>query len=661
MKRICIVAICILFCLGVTCSIPIFAHAASNEYYTSPDESYYLIPIIYNGEIVGVRYCGYCFGASGIEVAVDLYSNESLAIDFNVASANLSVEQLQVKSKIIHLFNQVTAFIDEIDLAVNTQYDGTDGKPLSFVAAYNAAKEGDSVELGTHEVNMLSIAKQAYDLTDGAFNPAVYRLVDLWGFSTRIFANGQFGLPYDRPVSSEEFSQNGYPLPDDKFVRAFSADEHLKFDFDEKSLISQVEQGKTVYFWQKTAKSTTVDGVEYQQWIDLGGVAKGYVADEICNMVREVGFDGYVIDVGTSSIRMGNNVVGKSNLLSFVNAFDKKASVDPQSLFGLQVRNVSASTSGAYVRKYTVNGVEYNHIIDGKSGAPAQNGVLSASVIASDVYSSALCDCLTTALTVMDFDQITAFYNGYALQNGITVALMCKTTKGAKQLLVNVDESQIVSESDALEDVAFALKRTESGWEYDVNAQVAGTHGSLMWMAVVIAVVVACAALAIVICHVVKKKKGEGVLAYKTDKPFKSGDVVVYIAVALCLAILFLSVLQSTDKTGGEPISVIKVVDMSSGQTIFAYDVLTGKIQTEPSESRTMSVDRQADKIVVTVTYKQQGKNVFTIAFDGGNVSVEMTDATCGFHKDCVRSFGKIGNANEVIVCNPNRLKIITE
>lgn len=664
------------FCLGICvilllCAFaPLCASAASdahNPTYVPPHKQYSLTTLAKNGTPVGVQFSGYYFGDSGIAVVVEAYSSAQTKLDFWIGDEELSATQQQTKQKMLELFETVHNFINVVDSCANTQYDGSTlangfTLPLSDVFRYNSAKQGEKLEISRETYEMLQIAKAMYADTNGAFNPAVYRLVDLWGFSSRIFANGNFGLPYDRPVSGESFAKNGYPLPEQKYIESFSDPKFTDFSDSAVTLLQQ--DGK--YFVSKNVAPAKVDGVEYDQWLDLGGIAKGYVVDEIKSLLENAGFEGYYVDAGSSSSAHGNSVSGGANTLLMADSFNKDAWIMPTALLGFEVGKCSVSTSGQYVRKYVTNGVEYAHIIDGTTGAPAQTGVKAVlvSVPESEGLWAGKSDCLTTALTVMGRDKIVDFVNGYLKQHNITVVVQFEDFDGDKQILSNLNKEQITYKSEALEGLGWTLNKKDDGtFAYDATVKFGVTKNPLKTLAIVLACVVGAGAVGLVIFHFVKGKKRalQNVQYSRKDKPFKPADVGVYLLVALLIVILF-AVFFGNGSTNW---NTLQVVDLETGEQLFFYNAARNeyKFNEQNSNGWQMEVSRQGNEILVTFRREIEGEEHFNTMkiTRGATPAVKMTDAVCGFHKDCVYNFGEVKASGGVIVCSPNRLRVTCE
>lgn len=639
------------------------AFAAQENVYTPEHGEYRAITIVNNttdNQPVGVRFSGYYFGGSGIQVMLDVYSSPQLTLDFFIGSENLSESQRQAKEQIIALFESINQFIQQVDAAANTQYDGEDGLPLSDIYKYNSAVCGDRVEVSRYTYEMLQIAREMYNDTNGAFNPAVYRLVDLWGFSSRIYSNGDFGLPYDRPVTAQQFAENGYPLPEQKYVTAFSQKDFVSFDEQAVELTQQ--EGK--YYVTKNVSPVTVDGVEYQQWLDLGGIAKGYVVDGVKQLLQQQGLERYYIDSGSSSSVYGLGYDGGEMTLSLTDPLAPGAAVFPTTLLSFKVGKSSVSTSGQYVRKYVTDGVEYSHIVDGSTGAPAQTGVkeVLAVVPESQGLWGGKGDCLTTALTVMSRQQLVDFVNGYLADNGITVVVVYETFDGKKEILSNLDEADITKKGEHFDTYAWALKKENGVFVYDSQATFQTQPDEYFVLKIVLACVGGALLVGMVVYHFVvgRKKMLQKVQQARGDKPFKAMDVMVYLGVVLVIIVLF-SVFFTEEQSSWK---TLEVVDDQSGEQLFFYNVVRNeyKINTANSNGWQIEVQGQADGLIVTFTRVIEGEKHFnTLKITrGATPTAKMTDSLCGFHQDCVYNFGEIDKAGGVIVCSPNRLKVVS-
>lgn len=598
-----------------------------------------------------VRFYGIYFGSGDIPVSVNLYNDDNFNIDFSINTQDneLSDSQLQTKRSLIALAESINSFVKMIDSVADAWNSSSD------VYRYNAAKFGETVEVNEHTYNMLQIARDMYTATNGAFNPAVYRLVDLWGFSSRIYSHGNFGLPYDREVTADY----AYPLPDDKYVRAFS--DSAFTDFGDSAVTLSQSEGK--YYVSKNVRPAVVDGIVFQQWIDLGGVAKGYTVDVINAMLSTAGFTRYSVDAGSSSQAYGtgfDGVLGISDPYEF--GFPSPSVVE------LNVSNVTVSTSGQYIRKYVTDGVEYAHIVDGSLGKPANTGIKSVSVIApEDNFWAGKGDCLTTALTVMGRDRAIEYMNGYLKDNGIKVIVIYETVNGQKQILSNCERDSVLA-GDTFDTYAWSVKTDENGsFVYDADAKAPVSSNDYTWLIIVLAVLVALSVIAVIIVHFVKgkNKSAKNIFNAKRDKPFKIGDVGVYLALALVIVILF-AAFMGDGKT--ESVKLIKVVDFSKsgdGEVLFVYNVARNEWETYGDNSNGWKVEVTENGSELTVRFIRdfdgnERFNELTVT-RSSTVSVKMTDSVCGHSQECVRNFPAIVKPYGSIVCSPNRLKIITQ
>lgn len=111
--------------------------------------------------------------------------------------------------------------------------------------------------------------------------------------------------------------------------------------------------------------------------IDLGAIAKGYIADRIKD---------YLIDAGVKSaiINLGGNVLcvgGRTDTEDFRIGLQKPFAETSETFEILGVRDMSVVTSGVYERHFVVDGKNYHHILNPATGYPYDNGLISVTIL----------------------------------------------------------------------------------------------------------------------------------------------------------------------------------------------------------------------------------------------------------------------------------------
>lgn len=135
---------------------------------------------------------------------------------------------------------------------------------------------------------------------------------------------------------------------------------------------------------------TLLEGCE----LDLGGIAKGYIADCISAYLKSRG-------VAHACINMGGNIVvfgGKPDGKPWTIGVRDPNGTPEQSEEVVELYDGVLVTSGNYERFFILDGTRYHHILDPKTGMPVQNGLASVTILAD---SSAVADALSTACFVL--------------------------------------------------------------------------------------------------------------------------------------------------------------------------------------------------------------------------------------------------------------------
>ncbi|MCX5698214.1 MAG: FAD:protein FMN transferase [Candidatus Omnitrophica bacterium] len=186
-------------------------------------------------------------------------------------------------------------------------------------------------------------------LTQGAFDISVAPLVDLWGFTNQKFR-----------------------VPSDDKIRAV-----LKLMGSDKIILH--EKDSVVEF--------RIPGTR----IDLGAIAKGFALDCAVKKLKESKIDNCLINAGGQVYALGDKF-GQTWKIAIRGA--RKSEIAGT----LELKNKSASTSGDYQQYFLIGNKRYCHILNPKTGYPAESGISSVTVIADSGLEA---DALSTSVFVL--------------------------------------------------------------------------------------------------------------------------------------------------------------------------------------------------------------------------------------------------------------------
>lgn len=208
---------------------------------------------------------------------------------------------------------------------------------------------GKPVTVSDSAAELMRLALEVCEKSGGALDITIAPAVDLWDFKS-----GKAVLPAGADI----------------------AEAMDRVDYTKVTL-----EGNTV---------TVPEGME----IDLGAVAKGYIADKAAEFLAESGVESAVLNFGGNVIAMGSKPDGSGWNIGIQDPGEATG----ESMAVLEVRDCSVVTSGVYQRGFDLDGVRYHHILDPATGWPVQNGIASVTIVAD---SSALGDALSTACFIM--------------------------------------------------------------------------------------------------------------------------------------------------------------------------------------------------------------------------------------------------------------------
>ncbi|MBQ3184477.1 MAG: FAD:protein FMN transferase [Firmicutes bacterium] len=138
--------------------------------------------------------------------------------------------------------------------------------------------------------------------------------------------------------------------------------------------------------------------------IDLGGVAKGAIADMVCAFLEANGVTSAVVNLGGNVVVIGEKAEDTPWTVGIERPF-----TDRKELVGVvQVTDKAVVTSGIYERNFEAGDKIYHHILDPETGYPAETDLEAVTIIANKGYSG-FCDAVSTACLILGKDKAPQF------------------------------------------------------------------------------------------------------------------------------------------------------------------------------------------------------------------------------------------------------------
>ncbi|MBW9172049.1 FAD:protein FMN transferase [Clostridium estertheticum] len=131
-----------------------------------------------------------------------------------------------------------------------------------------------------------------------------------------------------------------------------------------------------------------------KQEIDVGGIAKGYAADEVKNVMIKNGIKSALINLGGNILTLGTKIDGTPWSVGIQDPFKTRG----EFALTISVINKSVVTSGNYERYFEVEGKRFHHIINPSTGYPSESDIVGATIISDNSIDG---DGLSTGVYIM--------------------------------------------------------------------------------------------------------------------------------------------------------------------------------------------------------------------------------------------------------------------
>lgn len=139
--------------------------------------------------------------------------------------------------------------------------------------------------------------------------------------------------------------------------------------------------------------------------VDLGGIAKGYTSDRMMQIFSENGVTSGIISLGGNVQALGCKPDGSKWRVAVQDPND-----EGENFAVVEIADEAVITSGGYQRYFEDNGRTYHHIIDPRTGTPANSGIISSTIISHD---GTLADGLSTSLFIMGVDDALDYWRAH--------------------------------------------------------------------------------------------------------------------------------------------------------------------------------------------------------------------------------------------------------
>ena len=139
--------------------------------------------------------------------------------------------------------------------------------------------------------------------------------------------------------------------------------------------------------------------------LDFNAFAQGYSVDVVSEFLNSKGISSYLVEIGGEVFAKGRKTNGEKWSVGIEKPIDNKETENPINAI-VSLENCAIASSGNYRKFFVEEGIKYAHHIDPKTGFPAKNTLLSASVFADQCITS---DAYATGILVMGLEKAKVF------------------------------------------------------------------------------------------------------------------------------------------------------------------------------------------------------------------------------------------------------------
>lgn len=257
--------------------------------------------------------------------------------------------------------DQLDSILYDFDMSLSTYVNE------SIISRFNNSEKGITISKSDpYFFRCYDAAMNVFQISNGAFDPSVFPLVEGWGFMKNL----------DHPLSKNEVKE---------LLEVVS--------FKEGKNYNRIDKEDSI-FLQK---------LDPRFKLDYNAIAQGLSVDVLMQYIVSKGHENIYVEIGGELKVKGKNPDGQDWRIGIDTPQPDEAKNGVRTISEIiALSNKAIATSGNYRKYYEVDGKKYAHTLNPKSGFPVQHNLLSATVITDDC---AKADALATAFMVLGVDE----------------------------------------------------------------------------------------------------------------------------------------------------------------------------------------------------------------------------------------------------------------
>jgi thiamine biosynthesis lipoprotein len=258
------------------------------------------------------------------------------------------------------IYTKIFDRLDEIEKRLSVTISSSE------IAHINKAAGDFPVKVSADTFFLIEASLSFAEQSRSAFNPAMGPLVSLWN------------------ITGFNPLEDSLPLPE-QVSKALQKTDYSKIILN--------KDAETVFLQE--------EGMA----LDLGGIAKGWAADELVKILSDNKIPYAIINLGGNIYAYGSKDTGEAWNIGIKNPFDSNA----PPVIRIETYSASIVTSGVYERFFMKDGIMYHHILDSVTGYSVQNGLVSVTIVDP---SSMAADALSTLVFALGREKGLEYMNG---------------------------------------------------------------------------------------------------------------------------------------------------------------------------------------------------------------------------------------------------------